>query len=722
MASRARPLTPDNTVVLIAEDNAAQAEHLRLLLERNGFEVLAARNGKEALDLARRQLPSVVISDVIMPEMDGYALCRALKAEPGLKSIPTILVTELSSPYDVLEGLNAGADNFLIKPYEDIHILSRINRLLVRTPVRASSEQSPAGIEIELLGRHHLVTADRKQILDLLLSTHNQATALGDRLTVHHHDLARSSSTLDALCALASELNRCRTRAEVISFAVSATTRIPGVCATWLNLLAEGRFTIFGTDAASTSARGVRADCEDCCCQRLLMAARPSSIFDIRRCERLADAGAHLGIPLFVDGKPAGILNLVSAEPPGTFSEQERRILACVATQISDALERTHLREALERGVDERTSGDPRQDDRWANRIVNALEYMTDGFALYGADGQLLTCNGRYRQMHPFAAHLITPGAKFEDLLRAGLECGSANLQRPDDEQVMARLARHRLGDGVPTMQHLAGSRLMITERRTPDGDVVVIKANITELKRSSKVADEFMATVGHELRAPVIAIRSALSLLTTNDLKTSPGASKLIELATRNCSRATQIVDDLLDMARIDSGSFTLNFQLTELQQILEQALESKGLIANIPNVHLEVTDRAKGVRLVADPFRIRQVVDNLLLTAVIFSDGNAQIDLVADRRDDVVRVSVVEHGHGIPKPFQDRVFKIFAQTTRLSTRQRGGTCLGLTIAKAIVEAHRGKIGVSSVEGKGTTFYFDLPLALELGCQPKIH
>jgi len=254
-------------------------------------------------------------------------------------------------------------------------------------------------------------------------------------------------------------------------------------------------------------------------------------------------------------------------------------------------------------------------------------------------------------------------------------------------------------------------------ERRTPHGDIVVTKTDVTDLNRSSKVADEFLATVGHELRAPVTSIRSALSFLTTDNRKTWPSdRSELLELAVRNCSRLARTLDDLLDIARIDSGSFTLNLRLTELQPILEQTLESTGIVASIPNLRLKITDQAKGVRLLADPFRIQQVIDNLLLNAAIFSDGHAQIDLVADRRDDVVRVSIVEHGHGIPKPLQERIFKIFAQTIPSSIRQRGATRLGLAIAKAIVEAHQGKIGVSSAEGEGTTFYFDLPVALDFG------
>jgi signal transduction histidine kinase/CheY-like chemotaxis protein len=714
MASQEYPLVPDNVIVLIAEDNPAQAAHLRSLLERNGFEVLAAQNGKAALDLARSQLPSVVVSDVMMPEMDGYALCRALKADPDLKSIPTILATELSSPHDILEGLSAGADNFLVKPYDDMHILSHINRLLARARL-PTPDQSAAGIEIERLGRHHLVTADREQILNLLLSTHDHAITLGQRLDARQDELARSSHALDALSSLAVELSRCRTRLEVARCGINATMCVPGVGATWLNLLAGGQFTIIDTNTASSSA-----DREDCCCQRLLMAALPSSVFDIQRCDRLAQAGAHLGIALFANGKPVGILNSVSTERDGSFSERERRILVGVAAQISDALERIQLREALASGADAGTRSQAENldhEEREPRRILSAIEYMGGGFAVYDGDGRLLNCNDQYRAMHPHAAHLIVPGAKFQDLLRAGLECGSTSFRRPDDEQIRTRLEKHCLAEGVPTIQQLADTWVMMTERRTPRGDVVVLKTDVTELKLSSKAADGFLAAVSHELRTPVTSIRNALSFLTADNLNSLPsGGSELLELAVRNCSRLARTVDDLLDMARIDSGSFTLNLRLTELQPILEQTLESKGTIAAIADLRLKITDRAQGVRLLADPFRIQQVIDNLLLNAAIFSDGHAQIDLIAERRDDVVRVSIVEHGHGIPKPLQDRIFKFFSQTIPSSIGQRGRNRLGLTIAKAIVDAHQGKLGVSSVEGQGTTFYFELPLALDLG------
>jgi signal transduction histidine kinase len=255
-------------------------------------------------------------------------------------------------------------------------------------------------------------------------------------------------------------------------------------------------------------------------------------------------------------------------------------------------------------------------------------------------------------------------------------------------------------------------SWLMSRERRTRDGGVVVIENDITELKKVDIAKDEFLATVSHELRTPLTSIRSALAILEADKFATLPdGLHRLVELAQRNCARLMRIVNDLLDVAKITAGGLNLDLQQTALAAILEQTLESRRIGPGASNVRLEMSDRAKAVRLLADPFRIQQALDNLLSNALKFSAEDAPIDLVAECRDDVVRVSVKDCGVGIPKDFQEHVFEAFTQADSSSTRQRGGAGLGLRIAKTIVEAHHGTIGFSSTEGQGTTFYFDLPL-----------
>src|SRR5690554_6454863 len=123
-------------LVLVAEDSRTEAEGLRLLLEREGYEVVWAADGRQALELAREQRPAVIISDIVMPELDGYGLCRAVKDDPGLADVPVMLVTTLSEPSDVIRGLEAGADHFIRKPYRSRYPLWRPNYLRANRALR----------------------------------------------------------------------------------------------------------------------------------------------------------------------------------------------------------------------------------------------------------------------------------------------------------------------------------------------------------------------------------------------------------------------------------------------------------------------------------------------------------------------------------------------------------------------------------------------------------
>jgi PAS domain S-box-containing protein len=160
--------------ILIVEDSPTQAEQLKYLLEERGHSVNIAANGKQALDKLREYCPALVISDIVMPEMDGYTLCKEIKSDKNLEEIPVILVTQLSSPHDVIRGLESGADNFILKPYDEKYLLSRIQYILTNRELR-KKEKTQMGLEIFFAGQKYFITSERQQILDLLLSTYETA-------------------------------------------------------------------------------------------------------------------------------------------------------------------------------------------------------------------------------------------------------------------------------------------------------------------------------------------------------------------------------------------------------------------------------------------------------------------------------------------------------------------------------------------------------------------
>ncbi|MES2016274.1 MAG: response regulator [Pseudomonadota bacterium] len=173
-------IQPEEFEILIVEDSPTQAERLRRLIQSKAYRVRVAANGKLALALMQEHPPQLVLSDIIMPEMDGYALCQAIKTDPALRAIPVILVTALNDAKDIIRGIECGADNFIRKPYSEEYLLSRISHMLVNQKLRATPDTD--GIALYLGNQKHFIHAGRQQILDLLISTYEQAVQVNSEL------------------------------------------------------------------------------------------------------------------------------------------------------------------------------------------------------------------------------------------------------------------------------------------------------------------------------------------------------------------------------------------------------------------------------------------------------------------------------------------------------------------------------------------------------------
>lgn len=240
---------------------------------------------------------------------------------------------------------------------------------------------------------------------------------------------------------------------------------------------------------------------------------------------------------------------------------------------------------------------------------------------------------------------------------------------------------------------------------------VIGVALDITEKQKIKKLKNEFVSTVSHELRTPLTSIRGSLGLLGDRvaGVLTDQGRI-LLDIAIRNSDRLGRLINDILDIEKIESGKMDYEFKDLDLRFLLEQAIEANRSYGEPLGVGFDLGIVPEGARIRADEDRLMQVLANLLSNAAKYSPRGERVLLWAERRDSHLRVSVMDHGAGIPDEFKGRIFQRFAQADSSDTKQKGGTGLGLAVSKAIVEGHHGHMNFEKAQGGGTVFYFEIP------------
>lgn len=380
--------------ILIVEDSETQAAHLAHLLSSNGYRVRVARDGKAALVQAREARPTLIVSDIAMPKMDGFTLCRELKKDPALRDVPVILLTVLTSLYDVIKGLDCGADNFIRKPFDGPYLLGRIRFILANRSLR-SNERVQLGMRINLGGQTHFVTAERQQIFDLLISTYEEAIQMTEELRAQQARIAHSYQSLEGLYRIAEALNPALTETKVSEMALERALDLPGVLGGCVKLLdADDKFHLTAVRDFG-GIQDISEPCDDCSCQRKLIDGQLRVPQIIEDCpllsasqENTPGVSRHISIPLVVGGRTLGVMNLASARD-SIFGEEDLQVLETVGNQIAIALERANLYTNMEILVHERTEALETERNRLA-AVVNttgALVLVTD------AEGRILKFN-----------------------------------------------------------------------------------------------------------------------------------------------------------------------------------------------------------------------------------------------------------------------------------------------------------------------------------------
>lgn len=267
-------------------------------------------------------------------------------------------------------------------------------------------------------------------------------------------------------------------------------------------------------------------------------------------------------------------------------------------------------------------------------------------------------------------------------------------------------MARHKDGSHFPIL--LSINEMWLDDQR----HFIALIKDITKQKEMELMKNEFISTVSHELRTPLTSIRGALGLISggaAGDISTQH--KTLYNIAASNTERLLLLINDILDIEKIDSGKMRFDFKRINLVKVIERCILDNMGIAKEFNVSFELQADDNVVFIYADEDRLIQVVNNLLSNAAKFSDVSEIVDIKLLQHNGLVRMSVIDYGLGIPPEFMSKLFDKFTQADSEDSRAIAGTGLGLSISKSIVEKHQGKIFAESEEGNGAVFHLDLPV-----------
>ena len=366
--------------------------------------------------------------------------------------------------------------------------------------------------------------------------------------------------------------------------------------------------------------------------------------------------------------------------------------------------------------------------------LTEAIEAISEGFALYDADDRIAVCNTRYREMFSYGRETSMVGTPFQTIVANAV--GLIEDAQSDPQRWIAeRVAAHR-NPGAPHLQHRSDGRwIRVSERRTAPGGVVATYGDITELKHreaeldnlvheiavardaaetANRAKSQFLANMSHELRTPLNAILGYTELMaegTYGEL-----CEEMLEVLKRletNGRHLLGLINDVLDLSKIEAGQLVLELSDYCIQDIAQTVRSTLEPLAADKKLAFKVEVPAELPPGRGDGRRLTQVLINLVGNAIKFTDAG-EVAIKTEANNGSFYVTVRDTGPGISAADQAKLFQEFQQADNAITKKKGGTGLGLAISKRIIEMHGGRIWVESLPGQGSTFTFTLPVIVE--------
>jgi two-component system phosphate regulon sensor histidine kinase PhoR len=333
--------------------------------------------------------------------------------------------------------------------------------------------------------------------------------------------------------------------------------------------------------------------------------------------------------------------------------------------------------------------------DAERSRLATVLDQITDGVLIADAQGQIQFANpaaGRLFQFSNPINHSIVEVVRHHQLVEAWRR--GQHTRQMQSESVEVPTRHQFLQLVVIPDQHTSGRLLLVQD--------------LTRLRRLETVRRDFVSNLSHELRTPLASLKALAETLQDGALEDPPAARRFVDQIQIEVDALSQMVNELLELSKIESGRFSLERTAVAASDLLDSAAGRMQLQAERAGLDLRVECASDLPRVQVDSQRLEQVLVNLIHNAVKFTRPGGEIVLLADAEDQSIRFAVRDSGVGIPEDEVPRIFERFYRVDK--SRAGNGTGLGLSIAKHIVEAHGGKIWAESAEGKGSTFYFTIP------------
>ena len=438
------------------------------------------------------------------------------------------------------------------------------------------------------------------------------------------------------------------------------------------------------------------------------------------------EIGDFLNIPLTVESRIIGMLSLFD-EHENTFDTELLQLTTMIADYAAVALENVRLRE--------------RQIALWQDaeqerqRLELILGSMAEGLLITDAQGAITSLNSSAQRL--LALTEVELEQETPTSLRKLAASNNVNwlsdLADIVDQALSGKIVLHReliagaSGESVPLTLSISAAPLHdASQTITRPTGVVAVLNDITSSKQIEKLKDEFVSIVSHELRTPLTAIKGYTQHLIrrierrlrevrqrqqgTGSLAELPESYDLrsLNIVQSETEHLERLVSDLLDLSRVQWGGLDLQYTSFYLADVLAERVRLAQISAEQHTIFLDI--QVQDSRIVADQLRTGQVIGNILDNAIKFSPPGRQVTVRLQEQDSEYLISVIDQGIGVSPEYLDHIFERFYRVRNTASRQYSGIGMGLFVARAIVEAHGGRIGYTSNQGIGSTFYFTLP------------